>query len=136
MQKLWKWLNHNRYVVIGPIVGVMLWAYALGCTPETASPLDPGRMVNVTQLEIDFKTWQAQQEITAAKFDAAGLDLKQQEERNAKLKETLLGLAAGGVPDVPGLLKLLIGGGGLGAIVDNIRKGGVIGGLKRNKEPA
>lgn len=136
MQKMMKWINHNRFVIIFPIIGTMLWAYALGCTPETASPLDIGRMVNVAQLEIDFKTWQAQQEITAAKFEAAGLDLERQKEQNAKLKETLLGLASGGIPDVPGLLKLLIGGGGLGAIVDNIRKGGVIGGLKRNKEPA
>lgn len=136
MQKVWKWLNHNRFVVIFPVVGLMLWAYALSCTPETASPLDPGRMVNVSQLDIDFKTWQAQQEIMAAKFEAAGKDLAQQAEQNAKLKETILGLASGGVPDVPGLLKLLIGGGGLGAILDNIRKGGVIGGLKRNKESA
>jgi len=136
MQKFWKWLNHNRYVVIGPVVGLMVWAYALGCMPETASPLDIGRMVNASQLEIDFKTWQAQQEITAAKFEAAGQDLVRQEEQNAALKETILGLASGGIPDVPGLLKLLVGGGGLGAIVDNVRKGGVIGGLKRNKKPA
>jgi len=136
MEKFWKWLNHNRYVVIGPVVGLMLWAYALGCTPETASPLDIGRMVNASQLEIDFLTWQAQQEITAAKFEAAGQDLVRQEEQNAALKETILGLATGGVPDVPGLIKLLVGGGGLGAIVDNVRKGGVIGGLKRNKKPA
>ncbi|KKN29779.1 hypothetical protein LCGC14_0840770 [marine sediment metagenome] len=136
MQKIWKWLNHNRHVVIFPVVGLMLWAYALGCTPLTMSPLDPGRMVNVTQLDLDFKTWQSQQEIMAARFEAAGLDLEQQKENNEKLKTTLLGLATGGVPDVPGLLKLLIGGGGLGAIVDNIRKGGVIGGLKRKRESA
>lgn len=133
MQKIRKWIDHNRFVVIGPIVAILIWAYALGCTPVTTSPLDLGRMVNVQQLDIDFKTWQAEQEITAAKFEAAGQDLARQEEQNAKLKETILGLASGGIPDVPGLLKLLIGGGGLGAIVDNIRKGGVIGGLKRNK---
>jgi len=136
MQKIWKWLNHNRFVVIFPVIGVMLWAYALGCTALTTSPLDPGRMVNVTQLDLDFRTWQSQQEIMAAKFEAAGFYLVQQKEQNEKLKTTILGLASGGVPDVPGLLKLLIGGGGLGAILDNIRKGGVIGGLKRNKSPA
>lgn len=136
MQKIWKWLNHNRWAVICPIVGIMLWSYALGCTALTTSPLDISRMVNASQLEIDFKTWQAQQEITAAKFDAAGQDLVMQEERNAKLKETIIGLASGGVPDLPGLAKLLLGGGGIGVIVDNIRKGGVIGGLKRNKKPA
>lgn len=136
MEKIWKWLNHNRWVVIGPVVAVMLWTYALGCTALTTSPLDIGRMVNASQLEIDFKTWEAQQEIMAAKFEAAGLDLEQQEERNAKLKETILGLASGGIPDMPGLLKLVVGGGLLGAIGDNVRKGGVIGGLKRNKKSA
>jgi len=72
MQKVWKWLNHNRWAVICPIVGIMLWSYALGCMALTTSPLDVSRMVNASQLEIDFKTWQAQQEITAAKFEAAG----------------------------------------------------------------
>lgn len=133
MKKIWKWINHNRFVLIGPIIGVMLWAYAVGCTPLTGSPLDPARLVNVQQLDLDFKTWQKQQEIMAAKFEAAGLDLEQQAASNEKIKETLLGLASGGIPDMPGLIKLVLGGGGIGAIVDNIRKGGVIGGLKRNK---
>jgi len=136
MQKVVKWMNHNRYVLIFPVVGIMLWAYALGCTPTTMSPLFPGRMVNVNQLDIDFMTWQSQQEIMAAKFEAAGLDLEQQKAGNEKIKEMIFSLASGGIPDAPGLLKLLIGGGGLGAILDNIRKGGVIGGLKRNREPA
>jgi len=133
MEKIWKWINHNRFVVIGPIIGIMLWSYAVSCTPLTTSPLDPGRLVNVQQLDLDFKTWQSQQEIMAARFEVAGQDLEQQEASNEKIKETLLGLASGGIPDMPGLLKLLLGGGGLGALIDNIRKGGVIGGLKRNK---
>ena len=136
MQKVVKWMNHNRYVLIFPVVGIMLWAYALGCTPTTMSPLFPGRMVNVNQLDIDFMTWQSQQEIMAAKFEAAGLDLEQQKAGNEKIKEMIFSLASGGIPDTPGLLKIIIGGGGLGAILDNIRKGGVIGGLKRNREPA
>jgi len=133
MEKIWKWIEYNRFVVIGPIIGIMLWSYAVSCTPLTRSPLDPARLVNVQQLDLDFKTWQSQQEIMAAKFEAAGQDLAQQKATNEKIKETLLGLASGGIPDVPGLIKLLIGGGGLGAIADNIRKRGVIGGLKRNK---
>jgi len=134
MQKVWKWIDHNRFIITGPIIAIMIWAYALGCTALTTSPLDIGRMVNKSQLEIDFKTWQAQQEITAAKFEAAGQDLAMQEERNAKLKETILGLASGGIPDMPGLIKLLVAGGGLGAITDNIRKRGLISGLKINNK--
>lgn len=133
LKKIWKWIDHNRYVVIGPIIAILIWAYAVSCTPQTPSPLDPARLVNAQQLDLDFKTWQKQQEIVAAKFEAAGLDLEQQAASNEKIKETILGLASGGIPDMPGLVKLLLGGGGIGAIVDNIRKGGVIGGLKRNK---
>lgn len=132
MTKAWKWIEHNRFLVIGPTVALMLWVYAVSCTPLTRSPLDPGRMVNVTQLDLDFKTWQSQQEIMAAKFEAAGRDLEQQKANNEKIKEQIFSLASGGIPDASGLIKLLIGGGGLGAIVDNIRKRGVIGGLKRN----
>lgn len=134
MLKIWKFIEHNRFTWIGPIIGIMLWAYAVGCTPETASPLDPGRMVNVLQLELDFKTWGSQQEIMAAKFEAAGQDLEQQRLNNEKIKEQILSLASGGIPDVSGLMKLLIGGGGLGAIMDNIRKRGVLAGGKRNKK--
>ena len=136
MKKVWKWIDHNRWVIIGPIVGLMLWAFAVSCTPLTPSPLDPGRKVDIVQLELDFKTWQAEQEIMAARFEIAGQDLEQQKANNAKIKETILTLATGGIPDTSGLLKLLIGGGGLGAIVDNIRKGGVIGGLKKKSQGA
>jgi len=133
MRKIWKWIDHNRCAVIGPIIAIMIWAYALGCTALTRSPLEPARMVNVQQLDLDFKTWQSQQEIMAAKFEAAGLDLEQQAASNEKIKEMILGLASGGIPDMSGLVKLLVSGGGAGLIIDNIRKGGVIGGLKRNK---
>ncbi|MBA7703972.1 hypothetical protein ES703_112769 [subsurface metagenome] len=132
MSKIWKWIDHNRFVVTGPIVAIMIWACAISCTPLTVSPLDPRRMVTAPQLEIDFMAWQAQQEITAVKFEAAGQDLEQQKANNKKIEQLILGLASGGVADMPGLMKLLVAGGGLGAITDNIRKRGLISGLKRN----
>jgi len=136
MTRILKWVEHNRYLVAGPLVCVLLWAYAVSCTPLTPSPLEPGRLVNTRELDLDFKAWQAQQQLMAAKFEAAGQDLAEQKARADKLQEDIIGLAAGGIPDVPGLVKLVLGGGGLGAIIDNIRKGGVIGGLKMNKKEA
>ena len=133
MLKLWKFIEHNRFTWIGPALGLMIWGYAIGCTPETESPLVSGKMVNVIQLDLEFKTWQSQQQIMAAKFEVAGQDLEQQRLNNEKIKEQILSLASGGVPDVSGLVKLLIGGGGLGCIVDNIRKRGVLAGGKRTK---
>jgi len=136
MTRILKWFEHNRYLVAGPLVGVLLWSYAVSCTPSTPSPLEPGRLVNTRELDLDFKTWQAQQQLMAAKFEAAGQDLAEQKARADKLQEDIINLATGGIPDVPGLVKLVLGGGGFGAIIDNIRKGGVIGGLKIKRKEA
>ena len=133
MGKIWKWIDHNRFVVIGPIVAIAIWTYAISCTPQTASPLDPAKMVTERGLQTELKVWQAENEITIARFEAAGEDLEEQKENNKKIEEFVLSVASGGIPDLPGLLKLLIAGGGLGAITDNIRKRGLISGLKHNK---
>jgi hypothetical protein len=114
----------------------MLWAYATSCTPLTESPLNLGRMVTEKQLALELKSWQAQQEVAIAKFEAAGEDIAQQKENNKKIEELIMSVASGGVADMPGLLKLLIAGGGLGAITDNIRKRGLISGLKKNNKNA
>lgn len=133
--KIWKWIEHNRFVWIGPIIGLLLWAYAASCTPLTESPLVPGRLVNESQLSVDLKTWQVQQEVMIVKFEAAGQDIEQQKENNKKVQAMILDLATGGIPDMSSLVKLMIGGGGLGALADNVRKRGLIAGLKRNKSP-
>jgi len=134
MLKIWKWIEYNRFVFIGPIIGLVIWFYAISCTPLTESPLNPNRMVNELQLSTDLKIWQAQQEIMIIKFEAAGQDITEQKEGNKKIESMVLDLASGGIPDLPGLLKLLIGGGGLGALGDNIRKRGLIAGLKINNK--
>ena len=68
----------------------------------------------------------------AARFEAAGEDITEQKANRNKLKEFILTLASGNVADLPGAITLLLTGGGLGAITDNIRKRGLISGLKRN----
>ena len=132
MKTIWQWIEYNRFTVVIPIAATLVWLVAFSCTPVTTDPLRPDRLVDVKQLEISFKSWQAEQEIITAKYEAAGADLEQQKQNNEKIEEVLTQVASGGVADLPGLLKLLIGGGALGAIADNIRKRGLIAGLKRN----
>ena len=136
LKKIWKWIDHNRCVVIGPIIAILIWGYAIGCTPLTQSILTAGKMLNAPELDLEFETWQKQQEIMIARFEAAGQDLERQKANNEKIKELILGLASGGVADMPGLVKLLLAGGGLGALTDNIRKRGLISGLKINNKKA
>ena len=132
-EKIWKWIDHNRFFVIGPVLAVTLWLYALGCTPSTADPLTPARQVNAKQLQLSFETWQIRQQVVAKQFEFAGQDLEQQAADNKKIEQLIVDLAGANIADLPGLITLLLGGGGLGAIFDNIRKRGLISGLKKNK---
>lgn len=132
-EKIKKFISYNRFLVIGPIVGILLWFYATSCTPETRNPTAPDQFINAVELKASFESWQADQTRIAALYEIAGEDLQQQEENNLKIQELIMGIATGGVADMPGLLKLIIGTGAIGAIGDNIRKRGLIQGLKRNK---
>ena len=133
LRKIWKVIEHHRFTIVAPVVGGLVWVAAVGCTPMTVSPLDDAKRVDAGQLSVEFKSWEAKQVIVAAKFDAAGEDLTRQAEANEAFKQTLLTLASGSVADWSGLVQLLVGGGLLGVVGDNIRKNGVIGGLKRNR---
>lgn len=134
MANIKKWIDHNRFIVIFPVVAFLIWGYAASCTPRTPSPIDPGRQVDERGLGIEYKRWEVEQVIVAAKFEAAGEDLQEQRDNLAKIQKTIMTIATGNVADVPGLLRLLLGGGGIGAVLDNIRKRGLIAGLKRNKK--
>ncbi len=123
--KVWNWLEHNRFSVIVPVVALVLWIVAVGCTPQAVSPLS-GRLVTAAELQVDFDT-------TMARFDLASADLERQAEMQSEFRELLLALASGSIADWSGLLQMLLSGGLIGFFADNVRKNGVIGGLKRNK---
>ena len=67
------------------------------------------------------------------KFDASKADLEKQKAAWGEFQQVLMKLASGGVADWGGLVQLMVGGGLLGALGDNVRKRGLIAGLKRNK---
>ncbi len=131
--KIWKWIDHNRWTVIAPIVATLLFVVAASCTVTTRSPVDPAVMVTAPELEIEFLSWQKNQEIILARFDLARADLEAQEKAWSEVQAAIVTVASGGVADLPGFLQLLLGLTSAGAITDNIRKRGLIAGLKRNK---
>lgn len=131
MKKIWDFADHNRFTVICPVVAIIIWLLAVGCTPLTLSPMDEGKLVNASQLGIEYEQWMAEQKVMEKRFEAAGQDLERQAQANEEFKQLLLTLASGSVADWSGLVQLLVGGGLLGVVGDNIRKNGVIGGLKR-----
>lgn len=130
LKKMWTWIEKNRFTVMAPLVGLLIWGIAFGCTPVTVNPTNPSDMVNARELAVEFTIYQKQNEIMLEKFAAAGEDLKYQAEQMAKFQELLITLASGNVADLPGLLTLVLGSGLVGFVGDNIRKNGVIAGQK------
>ncbi len=124
MKKVWKWIEHNRFIVISPVVVLVIWIIAFSCTATTPSPTDPRRLVNVAELKKEYQLFMI-------KYEFAVYDLELEQKRQGDLMQMIMTLASGGVADLPGLLQLLVGGGGLAAILDNIRKRTVIAALKR-----
>ncbi len=130
--KLWSWTEKNRFTVVAPLIILLLWLVAVGCMPETKSPLT-GLPTNASELSLDYAKSVKAHEIMLQSFEVAGEDLERQVAAQNELKQLLLALASGSVASWPGLLQMLVGGGLLGLASDAIRKNGVIGGLKRNR---
>lgn len=137
LAKIWSVLEKNRWTVIIPIIGIILWVTAsICCTPQTKSPIRPTVLINAAELEQDYQQWVSDCNLTAKKFEWAIADIKQQEERFSKIEAAIMSVATGNVTGSSGLISLIMGSGIIGLFADNIRKNGVIGGLKRNKTPA
>ena len=131
LENAWSWIEKNRFLVIGILAGVFFAIYP-GCNvPQVVSPLDGDKFVDNRGLQVELKEWQAQQETMAAKFEAAGQDLQEQIDAQQKIDKLINAIAAS--PDPASWPGIFLAGGGLLAIIDNIRKRGVISGLKRNK---
>jgi len=133
LTKVWSTIEKNRFTVIVPVLGFCIWVIAgIACTPIVESPLHKGVMVTAAELNRDYKVWQKEQAVILEKFDIAANDIELQVQQWNKLEAALMQLATGKVTDWGGLVTILTGSGLIGLFADNIRKNGVIGGLKRN----
>lgn len=132
MAKVWDLVEKNRFVVCGLLLGIFLTIYQVNCSPRTISPLDDKKVVDARGLELELKAWQSQQQLTNAKFELAAADMNDQLANQKKVDE-LIGKLAENSTNPTSWPGLLLSGGAIGAIIDNIRKRGVISGLKRNK---
>jgi hypothetical protein len=130
LDKIWKLIEYNRWFVAGVILALAVTLGGVYCVPLTPSPIEQARLVDEKGLSLDFKTWQMQCSIMQDKFTAAGEDLQAQAARNSQIQTMIVDLASGRIPDVPAFLQLLLASGGIGAVYDNIRKRGLISGLK------
>jgi hypothetical protein len=130
LDKIWKFLEYNKWFVLGVILALAVTLGGIYCVPLTPSPIEQARRVDEKGLSLDFKTWQMQCQVMQDRFTAAGEDLQAQAAMNGQIQSMIIDLASGRVPNVPAFLQLLLASGGMGAVYDNIRKRGLISGLK------
>ena len=114
--------NGLKSMLIGLLIAVPIGIIGLTCTPVTRSPMDPSRMVNARELNIEYQVWVAEQSVYQKKFELGAEDIDAQAKQFTSIGTAIQNLAAGGVPDVPGLIQLLLGAGFAGLLVDNIRR--------------
>ena len=135
LTKIWSSIEKNRWTTIIPVVGLILWVVlSFSCVVKTLSPTRDGALVTPTELKLDYQTWVADCNATAEKFRFAGADIERQQAEWSKITSVLMQIASGGVTNYSGLLNIVLASGMLGIGADNVRKNGVIAGLKRGKK--
>lgn len=130
MVKVWTWIRHNQASFVALLIsaGVLIWT--LGCEAKVTSLIDPTRKVNRLELntEIEIETARLQSELDQLLLwaEQRGQALDRQDELRQKLMDFALLAAQGGALNPSGLVGLVAGIIGVGAVVDNRLKDKVI----------
>lgn len=130
MKKIAKWIRHNQGLTASIVICLALLIWTFGCESTVASILDPSKMVNAEQLDLEIESELARLNLEIDIFIRQGALLKDQLARLDERKRALFEFAkvsalSGGV-SVEGLLVLVGLITGAGAVADNRIKDKVI----------
>lgn len=131
---VWSFVEKNRFLLVCIFLSMFIFFYGSCMEPVTSSVLNPEKSVTAKQLELEYVQWLHDVNEQSMKFNFASDDIAAKKASLDKLYNCISQLAQGNVGGFEEGMLFLIGGGGLGAIVDNIRKRGVISGLKMMKK--
>ena len=123
IEKIWTFIRHNQGLCIGALLCFVVVGYAYGCESKVTSILYAPNLVNRGQLQIEVDTFITQAELKFA-------DLNTQDQLKSTLFNTAIDFARGGTVN-PLAVAIVLGNLlGIGAVVDNRRKDGIIKTLK------
>lgn len=130
MAKLAEWIRHNQgmFVALLVLVVVMVWTY--GCESKVTSLVDPQKMVNVAEFNLELAAESARLE-GELELLLRQAGLKEQEfARRDAIKQKLIDFAAitvdAGTVNPAGVVGLVTSIIGIGALIDNRIKDKVI----------
>jgi len=141
MNKIWKIIDHNRYLVIAGALIAALVVYS-GCASRTLSIVTPkadaGILVTRVELQREVTDIRSAAEAAEKRLEVAVADLDMQDEQRRQILGTVGTLVNMAVPAAAPLAGPVLGSMGvllgLGAGGDNLRKNRVIKDLKAEKK--
>ncbi len=130
MKQLVKWVRHNQGVFVALIIcsGMLIWT--LGCESKVTSLTDPTKKVTADELSIEVEGLLAKLNIELnlimKSADVKFKDLARQDAIKQKMMDFSLLAAKTGTLNPSGLVGLIAGIVGIGAVIDNRIKDKVI----------
>lgn len=129
-----QWTRHNQSMVISLILACIFSFWFLGCQSETQSILMPELKVTEGELSIEYSSEirRIENELLTLKetTELRMQDLHRQDAIKQALFNNAMLIAESGNPNPLGLLSLLGTIFGIGAVIDNRKKDGIIKGMK------
>lgn len=130
MKNLAKWIRHNQGVFLAVIICIGLLVWTIGCESKVTSSIDPTRMVTAAELnlEIEAESMRLQSELEQLikRAELKHVELARQDAIKQKLLDFALLTSEAGAFNMSGLIGLVAGVVGIGAVVDNRIKDKVI----------
>ena len=127
-------IRHNQSMFISLILAVIFSLWFFGCESKTQSLLDPTLKVNESVLNIEYTSALAKLEndmnVLRATTEVRLQDLHKQDAFKQALYSNAQLIVEGNNPNPLGLLSLLGTIFGIGAVIDNRKKDGLIKGLQ------
>jgi len=129
-EKIWTAIRHNQGLAISILICAPLAVWFYGCESTTRSLIDPSARVTKPQLQFEYSSeirrLENELEDLKAQADLRLQDIARQDEIKAALYNHAVGWALGQPINPIGILTTLGGILGIGAVIDNRRKDGII----------
>lgn len=130
MKAIWKWISKNQGISVAVIICVCLMFWTFSCESRVSSIIDPSKMVNAAELEVEIESESArllaELEILAKRGKLKTDELVKKNSLKKQLMEFAAISATTGGFNPSGLVTMAFSILGFGAVVDNRIKDKVI----------
>lgn len=130
MKKISEWIRHNQGAAVSLVTIIALAVWVYGCESKVTSLLNPSKMVNAAELNLELaaesRRLEAEIDFLLQRADLKKEDLARQDKLKAKLMDFVAITVDGGTVNPAGVVGLLFSVLGVGAVIDNRIKDKVI----------